>query len=340
LQRAKSAETCYPSLINSFHVVSVGEFCMIDGRDFRSERMKAVLKIRAQVLREAREWFDQHGYVEVQGPTIIPAVGDWPGSFEVKYFDKKAYLTQGLQPYANAFVASLGKIYTIAPAFRAEKLTTKRHLTEYWRIEVAQKCDLKTIIEVQEELVTHICHSLSKEATGELRRLKRGVEELAKVQTPFSILTYDETIEILREDGFDIQWGQQIEWDLENHLSHKYNQPFFITEFPIGIQTFFYKSHPKKTELTLSVDLLAPEGYGEIGGGGQMIGEKDVLLQKMAEEKIEPNDQQWFLSLMQDGFFSLSGFVIGLERLIQWTCKLNHIEEAIAFPRVYDNILP
>jgi asparaginyl-tRNA synthetase len=312
---------------------------MFRGRNL-SEKSTAILKIKAKVLDAARHWLNQHDYIEVHGPTIIPAVGDWPGSFEVKYFDKKAYLTQGLQPYANAFVANLGKIYTIAPAFRAERVRTNRHLTEYWRIEVAQQCDMKTIIEVQEELVTHICHSLSKEATGELKRFKSSVEELAKVQTPFPRLTYDETIEILQEDGFDIQWGQQIEWDLESHLSHKYDQPFFITEFPIGIQTFFYKSHPKKPELTLSMDLLAPEGYGEIGGGGQMIDEKDVLLQKMAEEKIDPNDQQWYLSLMPDGSFPRSGFVIGLERLIRWTCKLNHIEEAIAFPRVYDNIYP
>src|SRR3990170_4545545 len=156
---------------------------MFDARNFRSEKNTAVMKIRAQVLSAAREWFDQHGYIEVQGPTIIPAVGDWPGSFEVKYFDKKAYLTQGLQPYANAFVASLGKIYTIAPTFRAEKLRTRRHLTEYWRIEVAQQCDLDTIIGIQEELVTHICHSLSKEAVEELKCLNRHVKDIIKVQT-------------------------------------------------------------------------------------------------------------------------------------------------------------
>jgi asparaginyl-tRNA synthetase len=300
----------------------------------------AILKIRAKLLYAARYWLNQNDYVEVHGPTIIPAVGDWPGSFEVKYFDKKAYLTQGLQPYANAFVANLGKIYTIAPAFRAEKLTTKRHLTEYWRIEVAQKCDLKTIIEVQEELVAHICHGLSKEATGELKHLKRSVEDLAKVQTPFPVLTYDKTIEILQEDGFDIQWGQQIEWDLENHLSNKYNQPFFITEFPIGIQTFFYKSHPKRQELTLSVDLLAPEGYGEISGGGQMIDQKEELLKKMAEEKIEPSDQQWYMNLAQYCSVPHSGFMMGLERLIQWICKLEHIKEASAFPRLPDSIYP
>jgi asparaginyl-tRNA synthetase len=313
---------------------------MFGSGNFRSEKNRAIMKIRAKVVDEARRWLNQQGYIEVHGPTIIPAVGEWPGYFEVQYFDKKAYLTQGLQPYTNAFVASLGKIYTIAPTFRAEKLKTKRHLTEYWRIEVAQKCDLDTIIGIQEKLVAYVCNSLSKQATGELKCLSRRVKDLVKVQTPFPRLTYDEVIDMLQKDGFNISWGQQIDWELENHLSLRFDRPFFITEFPVGIQTLFYKSHPKRTELALSADLLAPEGYGEISGGGQMIDEKDILLEKMAEEKIEPGDQQWYLCLMQHGPIPQSGFAIGLERLIQWICKLVHIRDASAFPRLSDDIYP
>ena len=313
---------------------------MFERGNFRSEKNRAIMKIRAKVVDAARCWLNQHGYTEVHGPTIIPAVGEWTTYFEVKYFDKKAYLTQGLQPYANAFVASLGKVYTIAPTFRAEKLKTKRHLTEYWRIEVAQECDLDTVIGIQEELVSYVCNSLSKEATGELKRLGRCVEDLVKVQTPFLRLTYDEVIDMLQKDGFDISWGQQIDWEVENHLSLRFDRPFFITEFPVGIQTFFYKSHPKRTELSQSVDLLAPEGYGEISGGGQMIDERKVLLKKMAEEKIEPEDQKWCMNLIQYGSVPQSGFVIGLERLIQWISKLDYIREASAFPRVFDSIYP
>jgi asparaginyl-tRNA synthetase len=299
------------------------------------------MKVRAKLLEAARHWFNQHDYTEVHGPTIIPAVGDWPSSFEVKYFDKKAYLTQGLQPYADAFMAGLGKIYTIAPAFRAEKLKTKRHLTEYWRIEAAVPlCDLDGIIRVQEELVTHICHNLSKEAIEELKCLRRHVEDVIKVQTPFPRLTYDEVIEMLQRDGIDIWWGQQLNWELENHLSLRFKQPSFITEFPISIESFFYKSHPKRSELTLSVDLLAPEGYGEIASGGQMIDEKEVLLKKMAEEKIEPEDQRWYMDLRRYGFVPHSGFMMGVERLIQWICKLKHIREASAFARLFDSIYP
>jgi asparaginyl-tRNA synthetase len=313
---------------------------MFDGSYFRSEKNKAIMKIRAKLLDAARCWLNQHDYVEVHGPTLIPAVGDWPGSLEVKYFDKKAYLTQGLQPYANAFVANLGKIYTIAPAFRAEKVTSKRHLTEYWRIEVAQQCELDTIIEIQEELVSHICHSLSEEAVETLERFNRSVKDLEKVQTPFPRLTYDEAIDMLQRDGFNVSWGQKLYWELENHLSHRFSRPFFIMKFPIGIETFFHKSDPKKPELTLSADLLAPEGYGEIGGGAQMIDEKEVLLKKMAEEKIEPGDQQWYMGFMKYDFTPHSGFAIGVERLIQWICKLKHIKKAAAFPRLSDNIYP
>ncbi|MBT0160198.1 asparagine--tRNA ligase [Candidatus Bathyarchaeota archaeon A05DMB-2] len=311
---------------------------MFGGQNFQNEKAIAVIKIRAKLLHAARRWLDENGYVEVHGPTLVPAVGYWLGHFEVKYFDKKAYLVQGLQPYANVFVAWLGKIYTIAPAFRAERVRTQRHLTEFWRIEVAQQCELDVMIEVQEKLVAHICHSLSKEAVEMLECFDRSVMDLEGVQTPFPKLTYDEAIDLLQRDGFNVSWGQTLDWELEKHLSHRFSQPFFITKFPISIETFFHKSDPEKPELTLSVDLLAPEGYGEIGSGAQRITEKKVLLQKMAEEKINPADQQWYMSFMQRRAFPHSGFMIGLERLIQWICKLKHIEEAVVFPRLSDSV--
>jgi asparaginyl-tRNA synthetase len=308
--------------------------------NFQSEKTAAILKIRAKLLDVARCWFNQNGYVEAHGPIIIPAVGDWLGSFEVKYFDKKAYLDQGLQPYAAAFVASLGKIYTIAPAFRAEKLSDRRHLTEYWRIEVAQQCELNTIIRFEEELVAHVCRSLSKEPAELFRCFNRSVKDLAKVKTPFPRLTYDEAVDILQRDGFNVAWGQKLDWELESHLSDKFDQPFFIMRFPIDIETFFYESDPKKPELTLSADLLAPEGYGELGSSAQRITHKKVLSKKMAEENVDPADQRWYMNFMQSGASPHSGFAIGLERLIQWICKLVHIKEATAFPRLHDDIYP
>ena len=313
---------------------------MFSLRDFQSEKNTAVLKIRAKVLDAARFWLNQHNYTEVHGPTIIPAVGDRPGSFEVKYFDKKAYLTQGLQPYGRAFVAILGKVYTIAPTFRVEKAKTTRHLTEYWRIEVAQQCELDAVIGVQQELVAYICQRLSEESRETLRYFKRSTMDLSTMRIPFPKLTYDEAIDMLQRDGFNIFWGQKIDFESENHISLRFHQPFFIVKFPIGAETFFHKPDPEKPELTLSADLLAPEGYGEIGSGAQMIDEKEVLLEKMAEEKIEPGDQQWYMDLMKYGFGPHSGFAVGIERLIQWICKLKHIKEASAFPRLSDNVYP
>ena len=173
-----------------------------------------------------------------------------------------------------------------------------------------------------------------------LKCFDRLVTDLEKVHTPFLRLTYDEAIGLLQRDGFGVSWGQTMDWELENHISQRFNQPFFIMKFPIGVETFFYKPDPEKSELTLSVDLLAPEGYGEIGGGLQRITERKVVLEKMAQENIDPADQRWYMNFMRYKAFPHSGFVIGLERLIQWICKLPRIEYATAFPRSYDSIYP
>jgi asparaginyl-tRNA synthetase len=305
-----------------------------------NEKTIAVLKVRACLLDVARCWFKENDYLEVQGPTIIPAVGNWPSYFEVKYFDKKAYLAQGLQPYATTFASGLGKVYTIAPTFRAEKMKTKRHLTEYWRIEVAQQCDFNGMIDTQEKLFTHICHCLLDGAGEDLKYLGCKTKDLASVKRPLPRLTYDEAIDILQKDGLNVSWGQVIDWYLENHLSRKFNVPFFITEFPISNTTFFFKSHVDKPELTLSDDLIAPRGYGEVGGGGQMIEEKTVLLRRMEEERIEKSSQDWYMNFVRVGSVPHSGFAIGVERAIQWICGLTTIKKATAFPRTFDSIYP
>ncbi len=311
-----------------------------ENRNLQNKRTVAMLKIRAQVLRYAREWLDEHGYVEVQGPTIIPGFGMESGSFSVKYFDQEAYLVRGLHPYASAFVASLGKIYTVAPFFRAEKVRTQRHLTEYWRIEIAQQCELDAIIEVQEKLIGHVCRSLSRENEELLKCFDRSIADLAELRTPFCKLTYDEVVEILQRDGFAVFWGQKIAQEMERHLSLKFNSPFFVTKVPTASETFLYELDSERPELSLSVDLLAPEGFGEIGGGAQMITQKEVILSKMAEEGVGVADQEWYLGLIQDGLVPFSEFAIGVERLVQWICKLTTIEEAVAFPRLPGSAYP
>ena len=303
-----------------------------------NEKMVEVLKIRAKLLDAARYWFNNNGYVEVNGPTIIPAIGNLSGSFDIKYFDKKAYLSQGLQPYAGTILAKLEKVYTIAPTFRAESTSDQRHLTEYWRIEIAQKSGLQTMIEFQESLIAYICHSLSMNCEAELQYMSRLAKDLAEVQTPFPRLTYDEVTALLQEDGFTIVWGQKLNWEMENHLSLKFNTPFFITEFPLSPETVMCESHPNKPELALSADLIAPEGYGEIGSGGKIVNESQ-LIERMEEESIPYADQIWYKNLLNVSGTN-SGFVTGVERLVQWICKLSSIKETTAFPRTSDDFYP
>jgi len=306
-----------------------------------TQRKRAAIKIRGKILDAARSWFKRHNYTEVQGPVLIPAIGDWPNYFEVEYFDRKAYLAQGLQAYAEVLMANLGRIYTIAPVFRAENVKTQRHLTEYWCIEAEiPQCDLNDLKSIQEQLICYVLRRVAKEAKEEFESVQRNTKELENTQDPFPHLTYDHAIEMLQKDGFDVQWGAVLDWEQEEHISHRFSQPFFISEFPIGIETFFYQSHPQKPELSLSVDLFAPEGYGEISTGGQPTVEKEELLRKMKEEKIKHNEQEWYMSLKAMGSVSYSGFAIGVERLTQWICKLGHIKEASAFPRLTSNIFP
>jgi len=313
---------------------------MSNRRNLFTDRRIAILKIRAKILQAARCWLDQSGYLEVQGSTLIPAVGDWPSYFVVRYFGKNAYLAQGLQPYVDSLVELFEKIYTIAPSFRAEKTEDKRHLTEYWCIEVAERCGFDEIFKVQEDFLTSVCGCLAKTVAKELECLGRSAEDLLGIKSPFPRLKYDEVVETLQKDGFAILWGQQISWNLEKHLSMKYSTPFFVTEFPEGIDTLFYKSHPTKLGSTLTVDLLAPEGYGEIGGGGQAEDDVHVLRKKMAEEKIEAREQGWYLGLRRLEVVPSSGFVIGLERFIQWVCKLENISDAVAVARSANSIYP
>jgi asparaginyl-tRNA synthetase len=239
----------------------------------RSEKMQAILKIRSKVLEIARSWLFSHGYKEFHSPSLTRAACEGGATmFAVDYFGKKAYLTQSWQLYAEAGIASLGKIFTVAPSFRAEKSRTRRHLTEFWHLEVEEPfCDLEQTMKMQEEFITYICHKLAEECEKELKKLGRDPQDLLRIKPPFPRITYDQAIEILQKEGVDIKWGDDITWVLEKKLSMKFDVPFFLTHFPKGVKAFYHKPDPKRPEVTLSADMLAPEGYGEIIGGGQRI---------------------------------------------------------------------
>lgn len=312
---------------------------MTSKEDLKIQKIKLALKVKAIVLEAARSWLNKQGFVEVQGPILMPATGKRPQSFQVDYFNKKAFLSGGLAPYSDAFVEMFGKVYTIAPTFRAEPLRDKRHLTEFWRIEVAaSNLDLNEIIRAEEELIADICQVLCKEATNELSLLRGSISNLKQIRTPFPKITYDKAVERLQQAGCKINWGEPINSEIENKLSMMFDIPFFVSEFPVSGETFFHKSHPKKPELSLSADLLAPEGYGEIASGGETITDKKELQRKLREMKIENADRRWYLNLKRFSSKPQSGFAIGIERTIQWLCRLKNVKEATMFPRTYDLI--
>jgi len=317
---------------------------LLDQRHFwlRSETMQVVLKIRAKLLEVARQWLKDHGYIEFQSPSLTEAACEGGATmFPVKYFRKEVYLTQSWQLYAEAAIASLGKIYTIAPSFRAEKSRTRRHLTEFWHLEVEEPfCDLECTMKIQEEFITFICHAIAKEMPKELKKLGRGPKDLLKIKPSFPKITYDEAIEMLRKDGIKIKWGDDITWVVEKKLASKFDVPFFVTHFPKGVKAFYHKPDPKRPDVTLSADMLAPEGYGEIIGGGQRIHDLDELLKRIKEEKLDTKDYQWYVDLRKYGSVPHAGFGLGIERMIMWICKLKHIRDAIAFPRLLNRVYP
>jgi len=339
LKATSIAEENFP-IAKKYH----GPEFLLDHRHLwiRNEKMQTILRVRSRMLEATREWFRRNGYTEFHAPTLITAACEGGSTlFNVKYFDRDAYLTQSWQLYAEAAIASLGKIYTIAPSFRAEKSRTRRHLTEYWHLEVEIPwCSLEGVMKVQENLLTRICHTLSNEASKELRSLGRKPEELLRVQPPFERVTYDEVVEILRTDGVDFEWGDDLGWEEEKRLTSKFDSPFFVTRFPTGVKAFYHKRDPERPEVTLSADLLAPEGYGEIIGGGQRIEDLNELLTRIKEENLNPDDYKWYIDIRRYGSVPHSGFGLGVERTLAWICKLKHIRDAIAFPRLINRVYP
>jgi asparaginyl-tRNA synthetase len=317
---------------------------LLDQRHFyiRSEKMMKILKVRAKILELARKWFEEKGYTEFQAPIFTAAAVEGGSTlFPVKYFEQKAYLTQSWQLYAEAAIATLGKIFTVAPSFRAEKSRTRRHLTEYWHMEVEEPwCDLEGILKTEEELVTFILHGLAKEMPEEMKFFGRDIDYLLSIKPPFERITYDDAIKYLQQKKVKIKWGDDITWELEQVLTEKFEKPFFLTHFPKGVKAFYHKPDPKKQEVTLSVDLLAPEKYGEITGGGQRIDDYEELMKRIKEEKLDSKAYEWYLELRRYGSVPHSGFGLGVERLVAWICKLEHIRDATAFPRLINRVYP
>jgi len=317
---------------------------LLDNRHLyiRSQKLQTILRIRASLIDAARRWLADRGFLEVQVPILVNAAVEGGSTlFEVKYFDQKAYLTQSWQLYAEAMISSVGKIFTFAPSFRAEKSRTRRHLTEYWHLEVEEPwLELDGLMNLEEELVCHMVQSIRKKMPEELNSVGRDDAALDNVTPPFPRITYDDAVKIIRKSRPDFVWGTDLGWEEEKTLTEEFDKPFFVSRFPKGVKAFYHMPDPMNPKVTLSADLLAPEGYGEITGGGQRIHDLDQLLKRMKEEGLSPDDYKWYVELRRYGTVPHSGFGLGIERTIAWICKLAHIRDAIAFPRLINRVYP
>ena len=309
----------------------------------RSRKLTSVLKIRDCVFNAIHEFFRKKNFYEAQGPMFITAAVEGGATlFSVKYFDKgTVYLTQSSQFYLEALIFSLEKVYTIAPSFRAEKSRTRRHLTEFWHAEAEKAwADLNDILKLEEELITFVINEVLSKRYDDLKILKRNTSALENIKLPFYRITYDSAIEILNKKGFNVQWGDDFGADEERALTLEFDKPVFVIGYPEKAKAFYHKNDPKRPEVTLSADLLAPEGYGEIIGGGERIDDKNELINKIKKFGLNPKDYSWYIDLRKYGSVPHAGFGLGIDRLIMWTAGLDYIVDAIPFPRTIRRTFP
>jgi asparaginyl-tRNA synthetase len=308
----------------------------------RSSRQWAILRVRAEVERAMCDYLDEQGYLRVDTPILTPAACEGTSTlFETPYFETHAYLTQSGQLYSEASAAAFGRVYCFSPAFRAEKSKTRRHLTEFWMIEPeAAYLDLDGCIALAEGLVASVVARVLERREPELRALERDRVPLERVRPPFPRITYDEAVERLRAAGHPIAWGDDFGGDEETVLASAFDRPVFVTHYPAQCKAFYMQPDPGRPEVVLGADLLAPEGYGEIVGGGQRIHDPALLERRLEEHRLPKDQYAWYLDLRRYGSVPHSGFGIGVERTVAWICGLEHVRETIPFPRLLNRLYP
>ena len=321
-----------------------GSTFLMDNRHLwlRSRRQHAILKIRAGLVRFIREFFDNRGFVLCDTPVFTPSACEGTTTlFETDYFGDKAYLTQSGQLYNEANAMALGRVYCFGPTFRAEKSKTRRHLTEFWMVEPEMAwATLEDVMELGEALILAIVERVLARRRRELDVLGRDVGRLEAIKAPFPRMSYDEAVAVLKKEGLPFEWGGDFGGTDETVLARTYDRPVLVHRFPSAIKAFYMKPDPERPELALGVDFLAPEGYGEIIGGGERLADLDLLLQRIKEHDLPKEAFEWYLDLRRYGSVPHGGFGMGIERLVAWICALPHIRETIPFPRMLYRLRP
>ncbi len=329
---------------------------LLDNRHLwiRSPSQWAVLRVRATVISAIREWLDDNGFQLMDTPILTPAACEGTTTlFETPYFeDEIAYLAQTGQLYNEANIYAFGKVYCFGPTFRAEKSKTRRHLTEFWMVEPEIAfCDLEQLMEIEEQFLSYVVQRVLEERKPELAVLERDVAALERIAPPFPRISYDEAIEMLEEIRketqdpelnamLEIQWGDDFGSPHETELTQRFDKPVFVYGYPTEAKAFYMEPWPGRPEVCKSVDLLAPEGYGEIIGGSERISDPDLLVQRLREHNLPEDAFQWYIDLRRYGSVPHSGFGLGIERTVAWICGIEHIREAIPYPRTIKRVYP
>jgi len=364
--RAPGLPGGYELGVSDFEVLQIAEEYPIQpkehGVDFlmqnrhlwiRSQRQWAVLRVRATVMQAIRDWLDSNGFVNMDTPILTPAACEGTTTlFETDYFGELAYLAQSGQLYNEADIYAFGRVYCFGPTFRAEKSKTRRHLTEFWMVEPeAAFCDMDQLMEIEEQFVSYVVQTCLEERAQELELLERDTSRLEKVTPPFPRISYDEALDIINEirEGTDdqelkellqIEWGDDFGSPHETELTERFEKPVFVYGYPTEAKAFYMEPWPGRPEVSKSVDLLAPEGYGEITGGSERISDLDLLLQRLDEWNLPREAFEWYIDLRRYGSVPHSGFGLGVERTVTWICGIDHLRETIAFPRMLTRVYP
>src|SRR5216117_882132 len=314
----------------------------------RTPRQAAILRVRAEIIKAARDFFDERGFTLTDPPILTPAACEGTTTlFPVDYFEEQAYLTQSGQLYIEATAMALGKVYSFGPTFRAEKSKTRRHLTEFWMVEPeVAYAELDDLMDLAEGLISFIVKRCLEKRRGDLQVIGRDVTKLEKIEAPFPRISYDEAVKMLEEAHTKgtlenkFEWGGDLGSPDETYISSQFEKPVMIHRYPAKVKAFYMEPDPQRPELALCVDVLAPEGYGEIIGGSQRMGSYDLLLKRIHEHDLPEESFRWYLDLRKYGSVPHGGFGMGIERVVAWICGLEHVRETIPFPRMLHRLYP